>query len=109
MSFLAPLPDPSLDALQHRDVRSSLWDSYGPVMDAKALCKVLHYPSNDALQEARRRGKLPFKVLAVEGRRGIYAGTDEIADLLNRALRRTTAQGAGRRSHGEAPHSQMPP
>jgi hypothetical protein len=65
-------------------------------MDAKAVCKVLHYPSSYALQEARRRRKLPFKVLAIEGRPGIFALTDEIADALIRAKHRTSGSGSGR-------------
>jgi hypothetical protein len=35
-----------------------LSSSYGPVMDAKAICKVLHYPTVAALQAAKARGKL---------------------------------------------------
>jgi len=69
------------------DVYRSLYESYGPLMDAKALCRVLYYPSIDALQEARRRGKVPFKVVSIQGRPGIYANTADIAELLNQAFR----------------------
>lgn len=96
MSFSDQLLAPTPADFQHRDIRSSLWETYGPVMDARAVCKVLHYPSSYALQEARRRCKLPFKVLAIEGRPGIFALTDEIADALIRAKHRTSEHGPGR-------------
>ena len=91
MSFAEQLHAPNFGSSVHRDIRSALWEEYGPVMDAKAVCKVLHYPSSDALQEARRRGKLPFDVLAIEGRPGIFAKTDAIADVLLRAVNATSA------------------
>lgn len=60
----------------------TLWDMYGPLMDAKALCKVFYFPSNDALQIAKSRGKLPFRPVSVPGRPGIFALTKEVEKLL---------------------------
>jgi hypothetical protein len=68
------------------DVHRSLYESYGPVMDIKALCRVLYYPSADALLEARRRGRVPFTVIRLKGRPGIYAQTAEIAEFLTRSF-----------------------
>lgn len=67
-------------------------------MDAKAICKLLHYPSLDALQAAKIRGKLPFKLLILEGRRGIFAATDEIAAILIRATSGESVAGDNRES-----------
>lgn len=64
---------------------SLLWADYGPIMDAKALCKVLHYPTITALNTARTRGNLPFTPIAMERRRGVFALTNEIAQILDRA------------------------
>lgn len=79
------------------NIRDLLWADHGPIMDAKAVCKLLHYPSLDALQAAKGRGKLPFKALVIEGRRGIFASTEEIADILDRATSGTTVVAAGGR------------
>jgi len=61
----------------------TLNSSYGPVMDAKAICKVLHYPTVAALQAARARGKLRFKTVEIEGRRGVFAATADVARFLD--------------------------
>lgn len=61
----------------------TLSSSYGPVMDAKAICKVLHYPTVSALQAARARGKLRFRTVELEGRRGVFAATADVAKYLN--------------------------
>jgi hypothetical protein len=64
-----------------------LHEKYGPVMDAKAVCSVLYYPSPSALAAAKSRGRLPFTALEIEGRPGYFAVTSEIAALLDRAVR----------------------
>lgn len=66
------------------NIHEFLWATYGPIMDAKALCKVLHYPSTTALNTARSRGSLPFSPIRIEHRRGIFALTNEIAQVLER-------------------------
>jgi len=69
-----------------------LHEKYGPVMDAKALCSVLYYPSPSALAAAKNRGRLPFTALEIEGRPGYFAVTSEIAALLDRAVRAATQE-----------------
>lgn len=66
------------------ELRKTLWEENGPVMDAKTLCRIFHYPSLGALQMAKARGRLPFRPISFEGRRGIFALTIEIADVLER-------------------------
>jgi len=66
------------------EVHALLWAEYGPLMDAKALCKVLSYPSVTALNTARMRGLLPFSPITFEHRRGLFALTKEIAEVLER-------------------------
>ncbi len=43
-------------------IREELLAKYGPLMDAKALCSVLCFPSIAALNAAHNRGKLTLKV-----------------------------------------------
>lgn len=66
------------------DLHALLWADYGPLMDAKALCKVLCYPSVIALNTARVRGRLPFSPVTFRNRRGFFALTKEIAEVLER-------------------------
>ncbi len=73
------------------NIQETLWSTYGPLMDAKAICKVLYYPSVAALQAAKARGQLPFRPVEIKGRRGLFAMTDEVAELLTQA-----AQGRSR-------------
>jgi hypothetical protein len=74
------------------NIHKSLWSTYGPLMDAKALCKVLYYPSVAALQVAKARGQLPFRPVEIKGRRGLFAMTDEVAELLIQAAQARPGQ-----------------
>jgi hypothetical protein len=53
--------------------------TYGPLMDAKSLCKVLSYPSVAALLAAKARGRIPFQLESLEGRRGYFGLTEQVA------------------------------
>lgn len=64
----------------------TLQTTYGPMMDAKSICRVLHYPSVAALYAARARGKLRFKIVELDGRRGLFAATAEVAAYLDSQL-----------------------
>lgn len=68
------------------DFKEMLTATYGPFMDAKALCKVLCFPSVAALQAAKARGRLPFRPVPLEGRRGLFALTEEIAEIVQRSV-----------------------
>ncbi|MEO3711296.1 hypothetical protein [Roseateles flavus] len=62
--------------------KDDLLAEYGPFMPARAICKLLHYPTVGALTAAKKRGSLPFAPLALKGRPGIYAATEEIAEYV---------------------------
>ena len=64
-------------------MRESLIATYCPILDSKALCKILCFPSVAALNAAKTRGRLPFKVVEFEGRRGVFARTADIANYLD--------------------------
>lgn len=70
----------------HTDFLQTLQSTYGPVMDARSICKVLHYPTVSALQAAKTRGKLPFRTVEFEGRKGLFAATAEVARYLEQKL-----------------------
>ena len=82
-------------------IREFLWTHYGPIMDAKALCKILHYPSVTALNTARSRGSLPFSPIKIERRRGVFALTKEIAEVLERVEQERTLPAMRERRHPE--------
>ena len=67
-------------------MREELLAKYGPLMDAKALCSVLCFPSIAALNAAHNRGKLTLKVVTLEGRRGLFARTTDVAAYLDAAF-----------------------
>jgi len=66
--------------------RASLEARYGPIVDAKTICKLLYFPNVTALKHARARGKLGFRVVQLEARRGVFARTEDVAAYLERAF-----------------------
>ena len=67
-------------------VLSELLERYGHFMSAPDICRVLHYPSVNALRAAKNRGRLPFKPMKLPGRPGIFAASEEIAALLETTI-----------------------
>jgi hypothetical protein len=84
--------EPPTGISMQTNIHKSLWNAYGPLMDAKAICKVLYYPSVAALQAAKARGQLPFRPVEIKGRRGLFAMTDEVAELLTQAAQARPGQ-----------------
>ncbi len=78
---------PVIDENGQTNIHKTLWNAYGPLMDTNAICKVLYYPSGAALQAAKARGQLPFCPVEVKGRRGLFALTDDVAELLVEAAK----------------------
>ena len=52
---------------------------YGPFVPAGKAADLLSYPSLQALIAARRRGRLPFALCRLDGRRGWFAKTSDIS------------------------------
>lgn len=76
-------------------LRDSLVSTYGHILDSKALCKILCFPSVAALNAARARGRLPFRVVELEGRRGVFARTLDIANYLDASFGEAPRASAG--------------
>lgn len=67
----------SLDELEKRLTRT-----LGTVVGGAALSRALGYPSQGAFRQAVARGRLPVRVFELEGRRGRFALTADIARWL---------------------------
>jgi len=63
-------------------LRELLLKEFGPVMNTEGLCRVLHYPSPGAFRRSHERGRLPVPVFAFPGRRGLFALTSAVAQVL---------------------------
>lgn len=68
------------------NLREMLLATYGPIMDSKDMCKVLRYPSVAALLAAKARGRVTFKLAELEGRRGYFGLTEQIAAYMESAF-----------------------
>lgn len=54
----------------------------GPIVGGSALSRALGYPSQGAFRKALVRGRLPVRVFELDGRRGRFAFTSDIAEWL---------------------------
>jgi len=77
------------------NLREMLLATYGPMMDSKDMCKVLRYPSVAALLAAKARGRITFKMAELEGRRGYFGLTEQIAAYMESAFREETGKNSG--------------
>jgi hypothetical protein len=55
-------------------------------MSPEEICRLLKYPTQSALLAAVRRRKLPFEVVRLPGRPGVFAVTDEVFAVLARSF-----------------------
>ncbi|MGY4516240.1 hypothetical protein [Lysobacter sp. HA18] len=52
---------------------------YGPMLGGRDLARALGYRSGDAMRKAHKRGRLPIRTFELEGRRGRFAATADLA------------------------------
>lgn len=67
----------SYDEFEERLVRA-----LGAMVGGKALTQALGYPTQDAFRKAHARDRLPVSTFEIEGRRGRFASTVDIAAWL---------------------------
>lgn len=67
-------------------LKDELIAKYRRLIGAADICLELRYPSVAALRAAKRRGRLPFRPIILAGRPGIFAQTQEIADILENGI-----------------------
>lgn len=74
-------------------IEGQLLAHYGPLLGSRDLWRVLGYSSPGGFRQAKFRNQLPVKVFEIEGRRGSYALTIEVAVWLamQRMPNQTTA------------------
>lgn len=65
-----------------RDYQQDLTRALGPVLSGRALARALGYPSPEAFRKAYERGRIPIRVFEIEGRRGRFGATADIAAWL---------------------------
>ncbi len=58
---------------------------HGPVLTGENLTRSLGYVSKDAFRQSITRGTVPVELFKMEGRRGYYALTKEVAKYLAKA------------------------
>lgn len=72
-----PLPRESYPDFENRIIRA-----LGATVGGVALTRALGYPSQDAFRKAHQRGRVPVTTFEVEGRRGRFALTIDIASWM---------------------------
>lgn len=64
------------------ELRDSLTTLYGPLLPSRELWKIFGYASPAAYRQARARKSLPVGEFEIEGRRGYFALTYDVAQWL---------------------------
>lgn len=64
------------------ELRDSLTRLYGPLLSSRMLWKIFGYASPAAYRQARARKSLPVGEFEIEGRRGYFALTYDVAQWL---------------------------
>lgn len=64
---------------------------FGPMIGGSELCRALGFRSAVTFRRAFRQGKLPVRVFELEGRKGKFALTADIAKWLARVSNARTA------------------
>lgn len=64
------------------ELRYSLNQTYGPLINGKQLASLLKFPSMAAFRQALRRGLLPVRVFELPGRKGKFALTGDVVQWL---------------------------
>lgn len=66
------------------NLEQALLERFGPLIGGADLRRALGFRSDVTFHRAARQGQLPVKVFKIEGRRGKYALTTEVAQWLCR-------------------------
>lgn len=76
--------DPSEERTAPPANACALFKEHGPLLSGDALWRALGYVSADAFRQARSRGRVPVRTFKLEGRRAIYARTDDISAWISK-------------------------
>ncbi|MGO4519024.1 hypothetical protein AB4076_00290 [Dyella sp. 2RAF44] len=75
--------------MQESPTLTMLVKAHGLVLTATTTAKFLGFPSTDALRMARRSGRLPIEMFAIEGRRGWFSSARDVAQWLDQTTPET--------------------
>jgi hypothetical protein len=64
-------------------VENYLIERYGLLLSGCSLWKAIGFPSSSAFRKAASRGALPVKTFRIEGRKGLFAYTSDVARWIN--------------------------
>jgi hypothetical protein len=68
--------------MNENELSRSLIQQYGPLVSGKDLMRNLGFRSHSSFARARKKGLLGVAVFELEGRRGPFARTQDIADWM---------------------------
>lgn len=68
--------------MNENELSRSLIQQYGPLVSGKELMRNLGFRSHSSFARARKKGLLGVAVFELEGRRGPFARTQDIADWM---------------------------
>jgi len=65
-----------------KELEADLLELYGPLLHGRDLCRVLGYPSLEAMRQAVLRDTLPVHIFPIKNRRGKFALAKDVAKWL---------------------------
>ena len=65
-----------------QSIAQKLIENHGPIICGATLSKVMGFPTTKAFNQSRRRGSLGIKTFRIEGRRGVFALTSDLAQWI---------------------------
>lgn len=86
------MPKTRAASRRHAEFEIRLTRALGPIVAGTALSRALGYPSQAAFRQAAYRERLPIPVFKIEGRRGYFALTADIATWLFKHQKRSPAK-----------------
>jgi hypothetical protein len=64
------------------DLRNQLLTLYGPLLGGRQLYVAMGFKTYSAFHRARQRGNLGVNVFSIEGRKGVFAFTNDVANWM---------------------------
>lgn len=69
-----------------------LIERFGPLMCSKDVQQALRFKTPEGFRAARTRGRLPLTMFRLPGRRGLFAKTSDVAELISQQIMSTAEE-----------------
>lgn len=69
-----------------KDAFQLLCQTYGPLMHSRDVQAVLRYRTASGFRAARHFGTIDLDMFPIRGRRGLFAKTEDVAELMRRMM-----------------------